>query len=156
MSNTTNLRRLVREAEDLEKNAAESTDIFKINRVGDDMYHYNIILLGPDGSLYEGYQFNLDLKIPDNYPFSAPNVKFTTRIHHVNVNSDGDICLDILKDKWTPVLSIASVLKSIRLLLSEPNPDDPLNSDLGKLYKSDKKKYEKKIKSACKKYATSI
>jgi ubiquitin-conjugating enzyme E2 D/E len=153
MSNAAMLRRLCRESEDLKNNAADLESIFKINRVGDDMCHYNVILFGPKDSLYEGYQFNLDIKLPHDYPFSAPIVKFITPIEHVNVNNNGDICLDILKDKWVPSQNIASIMKSLMLLLSEPNVDDPLNSDLGRLYKTDKNKYKQRIKSACEKFS---
>ena len=62
--------------------------------------------------------------------------------------------VDILKDKWTPAQNIASVMKSLGLLLSEPNPSDPLNPDLANLYKNDEREYIRKIKLCCEKYAT--
>lgn len=67
---------------------------------------------------------------------APPKVRFLTRIYHPNIDRLGRICLDILKDKWSPALQIRTVLLSIQALLSAPNPDDPLNNDAAELWKS--------------------
>ena len=69
-----------------------------------------------------------------------PKVLFITKIYHPNIDKLGRICLDILKDKWSPALLIKSVLLSIQALLSAPNPDDPLDEEIAKLWKTDLKK----------------
>ena len=61
---------------------------------------------------------------------AAPKVRFVTKIYHPNVDKVGRICLDILKEKWSPALQIRTVLLSIQALLSSPNPDDPLDNDV--------------------------
>ena len=66
-----------------------------------------------------------------------PKVRFLTKIYHPNVDLLGRICLDILKDKWSPALQIRTVLLSIQALLSSPNPDDPLNNEAAKRWKCD-------------------
>lgn len=66
---------------------------------------------------------------------SAPKVRFMTKIYHPNIDKLGRICLDILKDKWSPALQIRTVLLSIQALLSAPNPDDPLANDVAEQWK---------------------
>jgi len=80
-------------------------------------------------------------------------MKFITPIQHVNVNANGDICMDILKNKWSSALNIRTVLISLISLLSQPNTEDPLNSELAELYRTNKDAYVKKIKIACRKQA---
>jgi ubiquitin-conjugating enzyme E2 N len=103
----------------------------------ENMRHFNVMILGPQSSAYEGGVFKLELFLPEDYPMAAPKVRFLTRIYHPNIDKLGRICLDILKDKWSPALQIRTVLISIQALLSAPNPDDPLAEDVAKHWKSD-------------------
>eukprot|EP01041_Mallomonas_annulata_P008959 gene8959-18543_t len=94
--------------------------------VGDDLFHWQATIMGPDDSPYSGGVFFMDIHFPADYPFKPPKVAFTTKIYHCNINSNGGICLDILKDQWSPALTISKVLLSICSLLTDPNPNDPL------------------------------
>jgi len=71
---------------------------------------------------------------------TPPKVRFLTKIYHPNVDKLGRICLDILKDKWSPALQIRTVLLSIQALMSAPNPDDPLDNSVAEVWKSDESK----------------
>lgn len=149
--NVTNFRRLQNEIKKIKESQEENEKMFILKMKGDDMYHWEAILYGPDGSLYEGSKYLLDIVLPQDYPHSPLNIKFITPIEHVNVNTSGNICLDILKNKWVPTQNMISVLISICALLSDPNPDDAFNSDLAHLYRVDKESYLRKIKKSCEK-----
>ncbi|KAF3828059.1 hypothetical protein GH733_001331 [Mirounga leonina] len=94
-------------------------------------------VLWPD-SAYQGGVFFLTVHFPTDYPFKPPKIAFTTKIYHPNINSNGSICLDILRSQWSPALTVSKVLLSICSLLCDPNPDDPLVPDIAQIYKSDK------------------
>eukprot|EP01031_Cornospumella_fuschlensis_P027635 gene27635-33373_t len=94
----------------------------------DNPRYFNVAIAGPIDSPYQGGLFRLELFLPAEYPMGPPKVRFLTKIYHPNIDRLGRICLDILKDKWSPALQIRTVLLSIQGLLSAPNPDDPLNN----------------------------
>ena len=119
----------------------------------DNLRYFTVLIEGPSSTVYQGGVFKLELFLPREYPMSPPKVRFLTRIYHPNVDKLGRICLDILKDKWSPALQIRTVLLSVQALLSAPNPDDPLVPDIARLYKSDRKKYDATAKDWTKKYA---
>ena len=121
---------------------------------GDNLFEWVSTILGPPGSVYEGGVFFLDIHFSPEYPFKPPKVKFRTRIYHCNVNSQGVICLDILKDKWSPALSISKVLLSICSLLSDCNPSDPLVSSIATQYTQNREEHDRIAKLWTKRYAT--
>ncbi|KAK9395656.1 UBE2E1: Ubiquitin conjugating enzyme E2 E1, partial [Crotalus adamanteus] len=96
--------------------------IYSAGPKGDNIYEWRSTILGPPGSVYEGGVFFLDITFTPEYPFKPPKVTFRTRIYHCNINSQGVICLDILKDNWSPALTISKVLLSICSLLTDCNP----------------------------------
>ncbi|KDD75749.1 ubiquitin-conjugating enzyme [Helicosporidium sp. ATCC 50920] len=102
----------------------------------DNLRYFNVIIQGPQSSPYEGGVFRLELFLPEDYPMAAPKVRYLTRIYHPNVDKLGRICLDILKDKWSPALQIRTVLLSIQALMSAPNPDDPLDETVARHWKT--------------------
>ena len=118
-----------------------------------DILHWQASIVGPEGSPYAGGLFKLTLDYPSDYPFKPPTVKFVTKVYHPNINSNGDICLDVLKSNWSPALTVGKLLLSISSLLTDPNPDDPLVGDIARIYKSDKGKFEDTAKEWTKTYA---
>jgi len=111
--------------------------------IEDDIFHWQGTLMGPTDSPYEGGVFMMIIKLLADYPFKPPKVTFETKIYHPNINSSGGICLDILKDQWSPALTISKVLISICSLLCDPNPDDPLVPDIARMYVRDRDKYNR-------------
>lgn len=112
---------------------------------------------GPEGTVYSKGVFTIRIQIPERYPFQPPNVTFATPIYHPNIDNGGRICLDILnlppKGAWQPSLNISTVLTSIGLLLSEPNPDDGLMAETSREYKYNRQAFDQKARSWTEKYA---
>ncbi len=132
-------KRIKKELEELERDPPSNCSA---GPSGDDIYNWDATLMGPTGSVYEGGVFQLSIIFPSNYPFKAPKIKFVTRIYHPNINSAGGICLDVLKDQWSPALTISKVLLSICSLLDDPNPDDPLVPDIADQYVNNRLAYD--------------
>lgn len=121
--------------------------------VEEDMFHWQATIMGPPDSPYAGGVFLVTIHFPPDYPFKPPKVAFRTKVFHPNINSSGSICLDILKEQWSPALTISKVLLSICSLLTDPNPDDPLVPEIAHMYKTDRTKYESTARSWTQKYA---
>jgi ubiquitin-conjugating enzyme E2 D/E len=119
----------------------------------DDIYTWHATIIGPEGSPYHGGIFKLKIVIPVDYPFKSPKISFITKIYHCNINAGGSICLDILKDNWSPALTISKALLSICSLLDEPNPSDPLMADIASLYVKDKAKHDANAREWTRLYA---
>nr|TKW15249.1 hypothetical protein SEVIR_5G224900v2 [Setaria viridis] len=113
---------------------------------------------GPEGTVYAKGIFILKIQIPERYPFQPPNVTFVTPIYHPNIDNGGRICLDILnlppKGAWQPSLNIATVLTSVGLLLSEPNPDDGLMAEISREYKYNRQVFDINAQLWTEKYAS--
>jgi len=109
--------------------------------------------VGPPDSPYQNGVFFINIHFPPDYPFKPPKVNFQTRVYHPNVNAQGSICLDILKDQWSPALTISKVLLSISSLLTDANPDDPLVPEIAHVYKTDKARFEETAREYTRKYA---
>ncbi|CAL1532734.1 unnamed protein product [Lymnaea stagnalis] len=101
---------------------------------GDNMFKWVGTIEGGKGTVYEGLSYKLLLTFPPQYPIEAVKVKFETPCYHPNVDTHGNICLDILKEKWSALYDVRTVLLSIQSLLGEPNIDSPLNTNAADLW----------------------
>ncbi len=111
------------------------------------LYKWTASITGPPNTPFEDGVFHLNITFSDDYPFKAPHVTFVTKIYHPNIDSNGNICLDILKTgAWSPVLSIQQLLLSISSLIAEPNPDDPYMPSIAVEYKENMDLYNKKVR----------
>lgn len=144
-------KRIQKELMDFNKAPIEGC---KAEPYGDDIFKWKASITGPKDSPYENGTFNIDIIFPNDYPFTAPKMHFTTRIYHPNINSNnGEICCDILKSKWSPALTIAKTLLSICSLLYDPNPSDPLEPKIADLFEKDHDKFLKVAQEWTEKYA---
>lgn len=143
-------KRIQKELLDLQKDPPTSCSA---GPVGEDLFQWQATIMGPADSAYAGGVFVVAIYFPPDYPFKPPKVSFRTKVYHPNVNAQGAICLDILKEQWSPALTISKVLLSICSLLTDPNPDDPLVPEIAHIYKADKAKYEDTAREWTRKYA---
>lgn len=115
--------------------------------VNNDIFSWEAVIFGPVGTVWEGGTFTLSLSFTEEYPNVAPKVKFITKIFHPNVYQDGSICLDILREQWSPVYDISAVLTSIQSLLCDPNPKSPANAEAARLYQENRRAYNRKVRN---------
>lgn len=137
------VNRLKKESEDILKNPPGNCNAYP-NK--ENIYSWTAQIYGPGDTPYEGGVFKLNIVYPKDYPFKPPKINFITKVYHPNIDTSGNICLDILKDKWSPALTISKILLSICSLLNEPNPKDPLMPDIAKEFTNNRKLYESNAK----------
>jgi ubiquitin-conjugating enzyme E2 T len=127
---------------------------------GDNICTLEAQIEGRTGTVYERGVWTLSIDIPPRYPFEPPKVRFLTKIYHPNIDSEGRICLDILNmpgtkgGAWKPSLSVFTILQSVALLMSEPNPEDGLVTDVTHEYRHHRELFDMKAKQWTRKYAT--
>uniref|UniRef100_A0A8R7PRN2 E2 ubiquitin-conjugating enzyme n=1 Tax=Triticum urartu TaxID=4572 RepID=A0A8R7PRN2_TRIUA len=101
---------------------------------GDNIFQWVGTIDGSAATAYEGTSYRLALAFPSDYPYKPPKVRFETPCFHPNVDNHGNICLDILQDKWSSAYDVRTILLSIQSLLGEPNNDSPLNTQAAALW----------------------
>ncbi|OEL29156.1 Ubiquitin-conjugating enzyme E2 36 [Dichanthelium oligosanthes] len=141
MANSNLPRRIIKETQRL---LSEPAPGISASPSEENMRYFNVMILGPSQSPYEGGVFKLELFLPEEYPMAPPKVRFLTKIYHPNID----------KDKWSPALQIRTVLLSIQALLSAPNPDDPLADNVAKHWKANEAEAVETAKEWTRVYAT--
>ncbi|KAJ9108277.1 hypothetical protein QFC19_002525 [Naganishia cerealis] len=154
-ANKTTLKRINKEIVDIQK-AQKSGEMGDILLQPDEtnMHRWTGWLPGPPGSPYEGGHFEVAIELPKDYPFTPPKLQWITPIYHCNISmSSGAICLDTLKNNWSPALSIFKVMLSLSALLCEPNPDDPLVREIAMQWRKSRQDHDSKAAQLTKEYA---
>ncbi|KAM9958802.1 hypothetical protein ACTFIW_012391 [Dictyostelium discoideum] len=154
-------KRIYREYISFQKSIEESnkngkSSIFTLYANPNDISIWKVIMKGVVDTPYEGGHFVLSVQFPNNYPFAPPKVRFENRIYHCNINTDGNVCLDILKDHWSAAITTEKVLLSIHSLLSNPNPMDPLDVVKAGIYRDNITEYNSQCKKWVQDYASSL
>jgi ubiquitin-conjugating enzyme E2 M len=103
------------------------------------------VTISPDTGYWSGATYHFSFSIPPHYPHSPPKVECHTKIYHPNIDLQGKVCLNILREDWKPVLDINSVIYGLIYLFYEPNPDDPLNHEAAELFRKDVRQFERLV-----------
>ncbi|KAL6836401.1 ubiquitin-conjugating enzyme E2 [Trichoderma sp. SZMC 28015] len=106
----------------------------------------NAVIIGPADTPFEDGTFRLVMQFEEQYPNKPPQVKFISQMFHPNVYATGELCLDILQNRWSPTYDVAAVLTSIQSLLNDPNTGSPANVEASNLYKDNRKEYTKRVR----------
>lgn len=144
------IRRINAELTEITKNPPSNCSAGVLD---DNIHQWQATIMGPEGSPYHGGIFYLKINFPIDYPFKPPKIIFLTKIYHCNINSSGGICLDILKDQWSPALTISKVLLSICSLMDDPNPNDPLVPEIADLLIKNKVEHNERARLYTMQYA---
>jgi len=149
-ANNIQQKRLQKELEMLSDNKIAGTVVFPAS---ENLREWIALIKGPDETPYSEGTFEINISVPDNYPYYPPTLTFNTRIFHPNISADGKICVDILRNKWAPSLTIPKVLMSILSLLSSPNPDDPLVPEIARMFTENRKEFDDIARKYTKQFA---
>jgi len=115
----------------------------------DDLLSFKL-KINPDEGFYRHGQFSFSFKIGEQYPHEPPKVKCEQKIYHPNIDLEGNVCLNILREDWKPVLTINSIVYGLQYLFLEPNPEDPLNKDAALELQSNRKLFEQNVQKTMK------
>lgn len=147
--------RISKEIAMLKKNPPPGAHTWQVDE--DKLDHLEADVLGPSDSPYSGGVFKLEILLPEKYPYEPPKIRFQTKIYHPNIDEGGRICLDILKPlpqgAWKPVMNVSSCLTSLQVLMSEPNPDDPLMPEIAEQFQYQREKFNQTAAEWTKNYA---
>eukprot|EP01136_Pigoraptor_vietnamica_P043536 Opistho-1_new@19050 len=144
-------KRLAKELQDL--HAMDIKTVRNVEVDESDLFNWEVLLV-PDTAPYNKGAYKVSMQFLPEYPFKPPKVLFKTKIYHPNVDDSGQVCMALLKqDNWKPATRVHQVLLSLVQLIDEPNPNDPLSTEIADIYVNDKKKFVKNVEEHIKKYA---
>jgi len=154
---------LRRQLNDLAKNPI---DLVSVGLADDsNLFDWEILIMGPDGTLYEGGFFKARLVFPKDFPNMPPTMTFVSEMWHPNVYEDGKVCISILHppgedalnsqesadERWRPILGVEQILMSVISMLNDPNDESPANLDAAVMWRNDRAAFKKKVRQIVRK-----
>jgi len=106
------------------------------------------VLITPDSGLWKGALYTFDFVIPDNYPYKPPKVTLVEKIYHPNIDLQGNVCLNLLKADWRPILTVQQIIHGLIFLFLEPNPADPLNNEAAEVFRNNYDQFKKNVQKS--------
>ncbi|KAL0639319.1 NEDD8-conjugating protein ubc12 [Maublancomyces gigas] len=113
----------------------------------DDILNFTLTI-EPDEGMYKGGSFKFTFAINSNFPHEPPKVKCTHKIYHPNIDLEGNVCLNILREDWKPVLNLNAVIVGLQFLFLEPNPSDPLNKEAAEDLRLTRDNFKRNVKNS--------
>lgn len=129
------------------------------------VFDWEILIMGPDGTLYEGGFFKARLVFPKDFPNMPPTMTFSSEMWHPNIYKDGKVCISILhppgedalnpgesaEERWRPILGVEQILVSVISMLNDPNDESPANLDAAVMWRNDRPAFKKKVRQTVRK-----
>lgn len=140
---TTARRRLMRDFKRMQQDPPGGVSA---SPVADNVMTWNAVIIGPADTPFEDGTFRLVLQFTEQYPNKPPSVRFISEMFHPNVYASGELCLDILQNRWSPTYDVAAILTSIQSLLNDPNTSSPANVEAANLYRDHRGQYSKRVR----------
>lgn len=157
-SRSTAQKRLLKEYQQLTRDPPPGIVAGPISE--DNLFEWDCLLEGPDGTCYENGVFSALLKFPQDYPLSPPQLVFDPPVLHPNIYEDGTVCISILhppgedpnqyerpEERWSPIQSVEKILLSVMSMLAEPNPESGANIDACKLWRDNRELFNKTVRA---------
>ncbi|PRT54858.1 Ubiquitin-conjugating enzyme E2 2 [Wickerhamiella sorbophila] len=145
---TTARKRLMR---DFKRIQQDPTGGVSASPVPEDILMWNAVIIGPDDTPFEDGTFRLILKFDESYPTKPPVVRFLSEMFHPNVYPSGELCLDILQNRWSPTFDVSAILTSIQSLLNDPNTASPANVEAANMFRDHRSQYSKRVRETVEK-----
>ena len=108
-------------------------------------FHLTVNLKNED-CYWKGGEYTFSIDVAPSYPHDPPKCLCKTQIYHPNIDLQGNVCLNILRGDWKPVLGINAVILGLIFLFIEPNDLDPLNHEAAKVMRENKKNFANVVK----------
>ncbi|TPX72685.1 hypothetical protein SpCBS45565_g00075 [Spizellomyces sp. 'palustris'] len=152
---------LRRQLKELTKTPVEG---FSAGLADDNIYEWDVMMVGPEGTLYEGGFFKARLSFPTNYPQMPPKMRFISDMWHPNVYENGEVCISILhppgddkwgyesaSERWLPIHTVETIVLSVISMLSGPNDESPANIEAAKQWREDPKGFKRRVQRTVRK-----
>ena len=137
--------KLTKEMPEIERDLPTNVPQARLIRKSDSIMDFEVEYTPDSGSIWYGGKYLFSFHFPDDYPFNPPKVMCKTKIYHPNIDYDGNVCLNMLKDDWNPTYTGVSCIAGVYYLFVEPNPNDPLNHEVAKLMRENKDQFTENV-----------
>ncbi|CAM9281924.1 unnamed protein product [Heterosigma akashiwo] len=154
---------LRRQLHELNRNPPEGVSVGLVD--DDNIFEWELMIVGPPDTLYEGGFFQARLNFPSDFPNMPPEMTFISEMWHPNVYEDGKVCISILhppgedkfndqetaEERWRPILGVESIIISVISMLSDPNDESPANIDAAVMFRNDLKEFKRRVRQVIRK-----